>query len=228
MNIVTNESLIKRNAKIGQFGLLGGLLVSATGVYVSFTYPERVGWLFSALLVGYAISQIGIYFTNRWGRRPRPDELLNKALKGLDRSYTIYHYSTPASHVLVGPAGVWVFIPKYQRGTMVYEKGRWRQKGGGLLLAYMRVFAQEGIGRPDLEIKDEVQVLGKYLKQKLGEDAPEIRAALVFTSPNATVLADDAPVPTLKVDDLKKFIRDQAKRKRMGEPLIQAVNDALS
>ena len=66
--------------------------------------------------------------------RPRVDERLTAALKGLTKDYTLYHFLTPVNHLLVGPAGVWIIEAYYQRGNIVYEGNKWKQKGGGLLL----------------------------------------------------------------------------------------------
>ena len=83
MNIIINETLIKRNAKIAQFSMIGGLIVLAGGMVLSFSpnYARYFYLSLLALLFGFILSQIGIYFTNRFGRRPRPDEQLNQALK---------------------------------------------------------------------------------------------------------------------------------------------------
>src|SRR4030065_1598293 len=108
MEIIINERLVRRNARIGQVSSIVGLLVLAGGMYISFARQEYFSLSMAALLLGFTLSQVGIYFGNRWGRRPRPDELLSQALKGLDGRYTLYHYGTTASHLLVCPAGVWV------------------------------------------------------------------------------------------------------------------------
>ena len=84
MQIVTNESLIKRNARIGQVTSIAGLGVLVAGMIISFTRPELFVWSLVALLAGFTLSQIGISFGNRWGRRPRPDEVLDASLQGLD------------------------------------------------------------------------------------------------------------------------------------------------
>lgn len=225
MEIITNERLIRRNARIGQIASLGGLLILAGGMVISFTKPELFSISVTCLLVGFALSQIGIYYGNRWGRRPRPDEMLNQALKGLDWRYTIYHYSTPASHLLIGPAGVWVLLPRQQRGTITYEKGRWRQKGGNL---YLKIFAQEGLGRPDLELAGEIEALRRFLKKTLPEEQiPEIQAALVFTHDKAIVNADGAPAPTLHIRNLKEFIRKTAKSKPISLDKAKEIQSAI-
>ena len=79
----------------------------AGGLYLSFqtTNQLMVTLSFVALLLGFLLSQVGIFFGNRWGRRPGPDELLSAALKGLEDKYTLYHYSTPVYHLLVGSFG---------------------------------------------------------------------------------------------------------------------------
>lgn len=228
MQIVTNESLIKRNARIGQVTSIAGLGVLVAGMIISFTRPELFVWSLVALLAGFTLSQIGIYFGNRWGRRPRPDEVLDASLKGLDDHYALYHYSTPTSHLLVGPAGVWVLLPKSQRGRFVYEKGRWRQKGGGLLQAYLRIFAQEGLGRPDLEAPAEIQAVNKWLNEQLPEEEIPVEALIVFTNENAEIEEnEEADQEVVQAKKLKDFIRKEAKSKPISVPMAKTIRDAI-
>ncbi len=231
MNIHRNETLIKRNARIAQFTMFAGLAVLAGGMFVSFRYPEQVGLSLGALLLGFILSQIGIYYLNRWGRKPRPDELLDKSLKGLDRKYTLFHYASPVSHLLVGPSGVWVLLPYYQRGVITYAKGRWRQKGGGLLYQYLKIFAQESLGRPDLEVNGEIEALRKFLSQHLPEESlPPIQAALVFTHPQAKIDIppdETPPAETVTLGDLKKVIGKPAKGKTLSPEKIRLIEDAI-
>ncbi len=109
------------------------------------------------------MSQIGMYYGNRWGRSPRPDEMIDKSLKGLGRDYTIYHYVTSAAHLLVGPAGIWTMMPYYQSGKIIYEKKRWKSRGGGFLQSYLRLFGQENMGRPEIESETEIEATKRYL-----------------------------------------------------------------
>jgi hypothetical protein len=229
MNIEINESLIKRNTRIAQIATFGGLLVLVGGMVISFSRPEQFGLSFGALMVGFALSQVGIYFTNRWGRRPRPYELLNQALKGLDGKYTLYHYIAPASHLLVGPAGVWVLMPRHQRGTITYRNGRWFQKGGNM---YLKLFAQEGLGRPDLEITSETSNVRDFLKKHMEEErVPPVQAALIFTNDKTVIQIDeeDSPAaPTLPINKLKDFVRKAAKSKSLSMERILEVQEAIS
>ncbi len=227
MEIATNDRLINRNARIGQITSIVGLLVLAGGMFISFTRPEMFSISLVALLIGFGLSQIGIYFGNRWGRRPRPDEVLNAALKGLDGRYNLYHYTTPTSHLLVGPAGVWVLMPRHQAGKITYDenKKRWRQKGGNL---YLKIFAQENLGRPDLEIGSEIHAISSYLEEHLDEEKiPDIQAALVMTNEKCEVDADNGPAPTMEVRKLKDFIRKAAKGKPISLDLVREIQNSF-
>jgi len=230
MKVISNEKTIKRNAQIGKYTSLVALLILAGGMVISFTMqqdPNMVYISFGALMAGFILSQIGIYFGNRWGRHPRVDERITAALKGLTKDYTLYHYLAPVSHLLVGPAGVWVIEPYYQRGTIVYEKNRWKQKGGGFLLNYLKIFAQEGLGRPDLEVQADLDALSSALKKSLGDDLPPLNASLVFFDPRAELQADEAPHPTMKLDDLKDFLRKKAKETPLPAAQIKKITDLL-
>lgn len=229
MKIIRNDKLIKRNATIGQVTSLSSLVILGIGMYISFQKPELFNLSIGALLVGFLLSQIGIYFGNRWGRSPRPDELLDSGLKGLPSDYTIYHYSSPVPNLLVGPAGVWLLLPYHQKGTVIYNGKKWKTKNGGFRQSYMSLFGQENMSRPDLDASAVAEKLKKELKKEMPEEAiPPILAALVFTSNAAEVQADDAPVPTMHLKKLKVFIRKQAKEAPITAQEIKAVNNALN
>jgi len=229
MRIVTNLKLIKRNARIGQVTTIVALVILGIGMIITVKMPTQMGYSLGALLLGFFLSQMGIYYGNRWGRRPRPDELLDRSLKGLGREYTVYHYVTPASHLLVGLAGIWTLMPYYQSGVITYEKGRWRSKGGGFIQSYMRIFGQENLGRPDLETKSEVSLVKSHLTRLLPEGIvlPDINTALLFTNPRVELKVQDAPLPTLTPKDLKDFLRERAKGKPIGERTLDLLRKAL-
>ena len=225
MNIISNERLIRRNSRIGLAATFGGLIVLGAGMFISFRYPEYVAYSLIALLVGFILSQVGIFYSNRWGKSPRPDEVLSQALKGLDGKYSLYNFSSPVSHLLIGPAGVWILLPHHQRGTISFSKGRWVQKGGNW---YLKIFAQEGLGRPDVEVAGEVQTLRKFFLQHFEEEKiPQINAALVFINPRAEIdIAEEAspPAETLQVSKLKEYVRKASKAKSLSPERIEEIN----
>ena len=179
-------------------------------------------------MTGFLLSQVGIYFSNRWGRRPRPDELIDQALKGLDSKYSLYHFSTPVSHLLVGPAGVWILLPYYQRGKITFENGRWKQKGGN---AYLKIFAQESLGRPEMEVTGEIDSLKAYFSKILPEETmPEINAALVFTNPRAEIDIPEGEMPpaeTIQIGKLKELVRKTSKSQGLSMEKVKVIQDAI-
>ena len=228
MKIIKNEKLIKRNAQIGSWASLAALAVLGIGMYISFTRKELFVYSLIALVLGFTLTQVGMYLGNKFGRSPRPDEKLDAGLKGLQNEFVMYHYSTPASHLVVGPAGVWVVIPYHQRGQVAFRKNRWRLSGGGFLQNYMRIFGQEGLGRPDIEIDSEIRSLRKYLSKKLDEsEIPEINALMVFTNDDVEIDAEDSPTPAMKLKQLKEFLRQKAKEKKLSAETSNRLKAAL-
>ena len=228
MKIIKNEKHIKRNGQIGNWLSLGALVVLGIGMYISIERTDLFVYALFALLAGFTMTQIGMYLGNKYSRSPRPDEKLDAGLKGLQNEFAIYHYSTPASHLMVGPAGLWLLFPYHQRGQVTYKKNRWQMSGGGFLQGYMRIFGQDGVGRPDLEIENETRQLRKMLAKQMDESGiPEINAMLVFTSDDVDIEAAEAPIPALKLKQIKDFFRQRAKEKPIGQTQLAAVRAAL-
>jgi len=229
MKIIKNEKLIKRNGQIGQWTSLGALIVLGLGMYISFNRTDMFAYSIAALLIGFTMTQVGMFMGNRYGRSPRPDEKLDAGLKGLQNEFVIYHYKTPASHLLVGPAGIWVLLPYHQRGQITFKKNRWRNSGGGFLQGYMRIFGQESIGRPELEMESDINAIRKHLAKHMDEsNIPEINGMMVFTNENVEIeTEDDTPIPAMKIKQIKDFFRKKAKEKPITSLQLAAVKAAL-
>jgi hypothetical protein len=228
MKIIKNEKLIKRNGTIGQWTTLGGIGVLALALYLNFTRPDLVFYTTASLIVGFILTQVGMYFSSRWGRSPRPDELLDAALKGLPGDMTIYHYISPVPHLLIGTAGMWILQPYHQRGKVTYTKNRWRLSGGGFMQAYMSIFGQEGLGRPDTEVANGIDMVRNYFKKRSDEiELPEVHAALVFTNDQAEIDTQDAPIPVLKLKQLKDFFRQKTKERFLDLTVTEKLKSLL-
>ena len=229
MKIIKNERLIKRNGKIGQWTSLAGLAVLAGGMYISFQRPELFSYSLAALLVGFTLTQISMYYGNRFGRSPRPDEKLDAGLKGLPGEFIIYHYTTPTAHLLLGPAGIWVLLPYHQRGQITYKNNRWRMSGGGFMQGYLRIFGMESLGRPKLDAEREITALKKFLSKHMEEaEIPDIQAMLVFTSDDVEINAEGAAFPAVKLKQLKDFMRQKGKEKPIGALALERVKSVFS
>jgi hypothetical protein len=229
MKIIKNEKLIERNGKIGQWLSLGALVVLGLGMYISFSKPEFFTYSMVCLAVGFIMTQVGIYMGNRWGRSPRPDEKFDTGLKGLHSEFNMYHYSSPVSHLLIGPSGVWVLLPYSQRGNIAFTKNRWRLSGGGFLQSYMRLFGQEGLGRPELDAESEVQKMKKFFAKTFDESSvPEIKPILVFTNDEVELDPGESPIPAMKLKQLKEFLRQGGKNRVLSAEQIKNLSDAIT
>jgi hypothetical protein len=228
MRVIKNDALIKRNGRIGQWTSLAALAVLGLGMYLSFQRPDLFAYSIGALILGFTMTQVGMYFSNRWGKSPRPDETLDAGLKGLPGDAILYHYATPVPHLLVGPMGAWILLPYHQRGRLTFQNKRWRIKGGGFMQSYMTIFGQEGIGRPDLEALNQSQALQKYFAASIDESSiPPINVVLVLTSEKAEIDATDTPFPAVHVKKLKEFLRRISKGDAPRPEMIRTVQELL-
>lgn len=226
MKIIKNEKLIERNGKIGQYISIGALVVLGAGMFISLRKPEWFTYSIICLVVGFVMTQVGMYMGNRWGRSPRPDEKFDAGLKGLHSEFNMFHYSSPVSHMIVGPSGVWVLLPYHQKGKVSYKKNRWKMSGGGFLQGYMRIFGQESLGRPEIDAENEVQTLIKFFTKKLdGSFTPEVKPILVFTSDEVEIEANESPIPALSLKQLKEFMRQGGKNRTLSALQIQQITN---
>lgn len=229
MKIIINEKKVKKYRKIGSAFLYGTFAFLAIGVILTFNQDisKYMTAYFLTLFLALIASQVGVYLTNHYGGNPRQDEALNAALKGLDDRYRIYHFNAGTNHLLLGPSGLQILIPYMQTGSFTYneEKQRWQQKGTN---KFLKFFGREGLGRPDLDIKDFTRDVEKYFNKKLGKelDVP-VETVLVFTNPQAEVQALNAPTPTLHFSKLKDFIRRKSKETALADEKIKELAAVL-
>jgi hypothetical protein len=120
-------------------------------------------------------------------------------------------------------------MPYYPSGVIVYEKKRWKSKGGGFLQSYLRLFGQENMGRPESESESEIEATKRYLIKILptGSDIPPVKSLLLFTSPKVELKVVDAPLPAITPKDLKDFMREKCKEEPLGEILLDIIMKAL-
>lgn len=227
MRVITNNKLIKKNIKIGKITTFSALGILLAGLVVTYVRKDQLIWSLAALAVGFIVSQIGMYYGSRWGRSPRPDEAIASALKGLDDKYTLYNYTSPVSHLLAGPAGLIPLIPLYSPGYITYnaDKQRYQQKGGKFI---RKISGMDSLGKPDLDAQSDVQAVKKFLDNNIGKDSyPEPAPVLVFINPEATVNLVDAPVPGIKTEKLKDYIRKLSKSQPVPTESIEKITSLL-
>ena len=237
MQVITNEKLIKNRARLGRIASFAGLAILILGLVASLSPHELLTstqWMlasFGCLFVGFLLSQIGIYNANRWVKEPRADQTLDKILKGFGDRYHLYNYVLPASHVLLAPFGLCVINPKHQAGQVRCEGERWHHESGWKRI--LRLFGQEGLGKPTKEVRAEVEKLRRFLAQRLPDNDIPVEWVVVFTNPQVDLETESPAVPVLDGTQFKLFLRDLSKerpipgsqRRRLAEILDGEVSD---
>jgi hypothetical protein len=227
MIVFRDEARIERLKKTGQYVSLTGFLLLIAALILGFVNPEQYLWLqVLALPIGWLMSQIGLYLAHRYLRNPRPDEVLDQALRKVARGNRMYHYLLPASHVLLTPAGPIVFILKYQTGRISVEGDRWRQRGVSFL---RRFFSQESLGNPTKEAEREVRSLAAYISREAPEvEEVPIGAIIVFTTKNIDDLdVAQSDIPAMHFTKLRGYLKQQGPGEPLPQPAYQALRAAF-
>jgi hypothetical protein len=216
MEVFRDENKIKINREIGRWATLAGLIVLIAGLVVSIRNPQMVWISMTSLVVGFFASAIGVFYANHWTRSPRADEVLDASLKGISNYYHIYHYLLPARHVLIGPAGVFVFRTYAHEGPITYDGKKWRQKFS--LMRVLGFSGQEALSDPVRDAQVDVQHFRRWLARRMPEEQiPEITPYIVFVRDGAELDVVETAVPVLHYKRLKRTMRQLDKE--CTEPL---------
>jgi hypothetical protein len=207
MKVVINKTKLAQRAQNANIASISGMVVLLAGVILPLMIPS-LGQIVPliCILAGITTSMIGIYQANRWVRKPRPEEQLGKALKGLDDKYVLFHYpsSLPCDHVLLTPEGVVNLETVNLAGQFTYNDGRWAERM--TMGRALRSIVEERLGDPARS----ALAVQRYLAGKLSELAGEtitVKSLITFTHPNADLdLETDCSVPVYMADKLKKHV----------------------
>lgn len=260
MKSYRNLKEVSRKETLGRRFSLTGLGILFLGMLASFVpnwYPPgstppnafaaflQQYWAlasFIALPLGFICASIGSYFINRFARRrwpgsstiARPDEVIERSLKGFDDKFAFFAHSLPGSnYVLAGPCGVLVLAVRNDRGRIVINGSRWREPFSfGKILT---VFAREGIGHPPQEVEEQSKKLRELLQKAPSQGAPENQAianipidgAALFLNEQVQLQVENPVIPVLRANQLKEFVRRKAKEVKLSAATSQALTDYL-
>ncbi|MEE8389609.1 MAG: nuclease-related domain-containing protein [Anaerolineae bacterium] len=226
MRIIRNERRIRVSSAIGQYAFPSGLLVLVAGLVISYTKPDWIVLLMACLALGFTLSIVGGFFSDRFVGPLAHHDALAGALKGLDNRYALLQYTHPATHVLLGPGGCYVFVVKAQGGLVTYqENGRWKHQQRG---KFFRQFAgQEAVGVPDFEAERAVSKMERWLARNLPDVKVPIQAVIVFVNPDLTLDAANSPVLAVHSKKLKAWLRGAGKLKPLSADVYRQLTEAL-
>ena len=96
----------------------------------------------------------------------------------------------------------------------------------------MKMFGQESIGRPEIEIasneKQVLEFLGKHLEE---DEIPQVKSILVSLHPKAVIGdVENAPVPIVETSALRRQIRkiDRKTETEITPAMVEKINAALT
>ncbi len=220
MRVTTNTKLVKRRSRLGTYASLGGIAVLGLGMFASFQ-PRFVWVSMLALIAGFALAQYGNYNLRRYGRSPRPDQIIEESLKGFDDRYHLYSWSLPAPFVLLTPQGLYTFLTRDQTGKISVNGAQWKSKFslGRLLMA----FSQEGMGNPTQEAQANAAKLTEWIRGKLPDSTVTAQPAIIFIDPRADLQINEPVVPVLDTKGVKKWLRGGGKGENIKTPEYRAL-----
>jgi hypothetical protein len=224
MRTFVNEDLIQSRARMAQRALLAGVMIFAASAVLSFN-PRHLLLAYGLIVPGVLIAIWGLRAGERWLQKPRVDELLAKALKGLGNTYRLYSYILPAEQILLAPDGLYVLIVKRQGGRIICRGDRCSRPFS--LARLPQVLGEERLGKPIPKARKEAQRLHRWLaglSQSL--DVP-VRPVVVFAKPQVALEVDAPAVPTMTLGNLKAYVRDAARDNVLPRKTLQELATTL-
>jgi hypothetical protein len=260
MKLYRNTAEIRKKESLGRRLSLIGLGILFIGLLASFVpswFPPSEDpnvtvsapvqflqtywtWIsFAALPLGFIFASFGSYFINRFARRrwpgmktiARPDEVLERSMKGFDDKYAYFAWSLPANHVLVGPSGILVMAVRSDRGRVTVQGDRWREPFS--IGRFFTVFAREGVGNPTLELEDQIKRLRALLEkaplpQGESADSVPIEPVAIFLNPEMQIKLENPSITVLRADQLKDYVRRRGREVKISPATMRVVSDYLA
>lgn len=92
----------------------------------------------------------------------------------------------------------------------------------------MKIFGQENLGRPDLEVNSYIRDFNNFLDKEFpGQEPLSPQALLVFTNPKVTIQVKDAPFQALSINKFKDFIRKKGKVSPAKQEMIAKIQEFI-
>lgn len=203
MQRFANDAAINRKARIGTILTFVGFGLLIVSLVLSFRFETVTYLSLGSALFGVIITQMGVTLSNKWGKRPRVDEIIDAALKGLDSRYALFHYTLGSSHVLFTPSTTYTLVPCIQEGEITYTDGKWWQTVERR--GKKRVKALKNIAK-DAEY-DTHATSKKIMRLISSESIPKVEPLLVFLHPDAKLNVGASNPSAVHHKKMKQYLR---------------------
>ncbi|MGA7670681.1 MAG: nuclease-related domain-containing protein [Nitrolancea sp.] len=230
MRLVRNNGYVKTRRRLARLLAIGGFLLMMTAIAAGFFIPVLLIPSYIILFIGFIAFNVGMPQTTKWGRHPRPDEILDDTLRRLNDRYTLIHFSTAGKgnpeHVLVYPGGLVVITTREVQGRISVDGNKWR-KPGGRILSFIGMAGPQ-IGNPTMENERDQDLLRSILTERNlpGEDA--IDGIIVFLNPKAALQVGSTDLSVVTTSELLQSVRDLSSETVLTSKDREAIVAALS
>lgn len=229
MRLVVNTGYIKKQRRRTRFLILFGI-ICLFGSFPLTLNPQLVLPAYGVLILGFILFNTGMSRLTKWSRSPRPDEILNQALRRLNDRYTLIHYPEMPGfrpeHVLVAPAGLVVITTREVIGKVRVEDDQWQRVGRRLLGLFN--MAGPPLGNPTAECQRQQEVLREFLEANDLPGGDLIEGMLVFVHPQAELEVVSSDLTVVKADELLGAVRDLGTEPLLHTKQREAIVAALS
>ena len=219
MRRFANDAAINRKARAGTILTFVGFGLLIVSLVLSFRTETVTTLSLASALFGMIITQIGVTLTNKWGKRPRVDEIIDAALKGLDTRYALFHYSLGSNHVLFTPSGAFALVPCVQEGEITYEEEKWWQtteRRGKKRTKELKNIGKDAV----FEAQASMKKIGRLIS---ADDHPGVTPLLVFLHPNAKLTVDQSSPDAVHHKKIKQYLR----KLKGGSTSLQFVDELV-
>ena len=222
MRVIVNEPLVEKRSTWGRRLMSLGVAILLFAVFLSFN-RQTVWRAYGVMLVGLIVLNVGTAIGGKWMRQPRGDQILDKALKGLDHGSRLYNYLLPVDHVLLSPAGLFVLTLKTQDGQIIGQGEKWQRRLN--LLGSISALFETKLGNPSRQARKEVAKVQSWLHTRLPDAEVPIHPVIVFVNPKAQLRLEEPSVPAVALADLKAHLRAALKEKLLPQATLKALTD---
>ena len=224
MKSYADRPLLARRARFANVASLSGMGILLGGVALPLWLPQFTNISPYVIVGGFIVSNIGIYFANRWVKKPRPETLIDEALKGRNNQYAVYHYLLPEDHVLATPSGVVVLTICALDGHFTYQDGKWKQRFS--LSRALRFLVEETLGDPIAEAQAGATKIHDLIAASIQDEVP-VDSVVIFTSPQASYEVVEPPIPVIQPENIAKRLPQRPKLPaEVAERVRQVLDEA--
>jgi hypothetical protein len=222
VRVIIDEPFVEKRAGATQRAMTIGIVLLFGAMFLSFN-PRFVLLAYGVLLVALVVVNWAGHAAGKWLRKPRVDQTLARALKGLSNDYRLYSYLLPAEHVMLSPTGLFILKVKLLDGRISCHGERWhRQFSLGRLV---RLLSEERLGNPSKQAQNETEMVRRFVTSHLPDMDVPMQPVVLFVDPKAELSVVEPTVPVVPLQDLKAYLRKSTGEKAMPRQMLKALTD---